>query len=256
MVTVRRDHPTRGGCHPTITCRRPLALPNPQIPFSRNGFHVASHNYLVLFIKVGVIDGTMKIVTYSRVSTAEQTNEAQAIELRAYCEKNGLECVGEYSDVMGGGKAERPGLDRMLDEVVGLHAEAVVVVKLDRLGRSLLNVAQLVARLEGAGVALVCTSQGIDTRRDNPCGRLQMNVLAAVAEFERSLIRERTRAGLAVARANGKVLGRPSVRLDPNFGGVIASWRKETGGVGVRDLAKRLGGVSTATAARLARANP
>ena len=196
---------------------------------------------------------TMKIVTYSRVSTADQTNEAQGMELRAYCEKNGLECVGVFEDVMSGGKAERPGLDKMLNSVVGLGAEAVVCVKLDRLGRSLLNVAQLIARLESHDVALICTSQGIDTRKDNPCGRLQMNVLAAVAEFERSLIRERTRAGLAVARANGKILGRPSVKLVADPGAVVETWRRETGGVGVRDLATRLGGVSTSTAARLAR---
>lgn len=198
----------------------------------------------------------MKIITYCRVSTVEQNNEAQRIELAAYCEKNAMEVVGAFDDVMSGGKAERPGLEALLGRCVGGSVEAVVVVKLDRLGRSLLNVVQLIGKLEGMGVALICTSQGIDTRRDNPCGRLQMNMLAAVAEFERSLIRERTRAGLAVARANGKVLGRPSRKMLPNFGEIVVDWRKETGGVGVRDLARRLGGVSTNTAARLAREVP
>lgn len=199
----------------------------------------------------------MKVCTYCRVSTAEQNNEAQMIELRAYCEKNGMSVVAEFGDVMSGGKAERPGIDGMLRDCVALGAQAVVVVKMDRLGRSLLSVAQLIGKLDEMGVALICTSQGIDTRKDNPCGRLQMNVLAAVAEFERSLIRERTRAGLAVARANGKVLGRPSKALCANVPEVVRAWRTDTGGgVGVRDLAKRLGGVSTNTAARLARGNP
>jgi len=87
----------------------------------------------------------------------------------------------------------------------------VVVVKLDRLGRSLPHLALTIDELQRAGVALVCTSQGIDTSSDNPAGRFQLAVLAAVAEFERGLISERTREGLRAVRARGVRLGRPPV---------------------------------------------
>ncbi len=78
-----------------------------------------------------------------------------------------------------------------------------------RFGRSLQHLAQLIGEFEAHGTALVATSQGIDTSESNPAGRLQMHVLAAVAEFERSVIRERINAGLAAARERGAILGRP-----------------------------------------------
>src|SRR5262249_38368625 len=80
---------------------------------------------------------------------------------------------------------------------------------LDRLGRSLQHLAQLIGELEAHGTSLVASSQGIDTSESNPAGRLQMHVLAAVAEFERSVIVERINAGLAAAREHGGRLGRP-----------------------------------------------
>ena len=115
--------------------------------------------------------------------------------------------------------------------------DAVVVFKLDRLGRSLARLAQLVGELTSNNVALVCTSQGIDTSNDNPAGRLQMHVLMAVAEFERSIIREGVNAGLPAARANGVKLGRPST---------IDGYRKAVAqlagqGLGVRAIARQLG---------------
>ncbi|MCI0538446.1 MAG: recombinase family protein, partial [Verrucomicrobiales bacterium] len=86
--------------------------------------------------------------------------------------------------------------------------QMVICFKLDRLGRSLAHLAQIVAELSTHRVALVCTSQGIDTSDTNPAGRLQLGVLMAVAEFERELIRERVLAGIAAAKASGKRLGR------------------------------------------------
>jgi DNA invertase Pin-like site-specific DNA recombinase len=83
------------------------------------------------------------------------------------------------------------------------------VYKLDRVGRSLVHLAMILDELGRLNVPLICTSQGIDTSHDNPVGRLQLGVLMAVAEFERSLIRERTKAGLAAARARGVKFGRP-----------------------------------------------
>jgi DNA invertase Pin-like site-specific DNA recombinase len=89
------------------------------------------------------------------------------------------------------------------------RVDVVGVYKLDRLGRSLQHLAQLISEFERHGTALVATSQGIDTSESNPAGRLQMHVLAAVAEFERSVIVERINAGIATARERGAKLGRP-----------------------------------------------
>jgi len=109
---------------------------------------------------------------------------------------------------MSGAKFIRPGLDALMAAVRAGKVERVIVFKLDRLGRSLPHLALILDELQRHGVALIATSQGIDTSNSNPVGRLQMNVLMAVAEFEREIIRERVNAGLAAARARGVKLGR------------------------------------------------
>jgi DNA invertase Pin-like site-specific DNA recombinase len=101
----------------------------------------------------------------------------------------------------------------MLAQVRAGGVHQVVTYKIDRLGRSLTHLAIIVGALQMRNVALICTSQGIDTSKQNPVGQLQLGVLMAVAEFERALIKERTLAGLEVARKHGKRLGRPP--LDP-----------------------------------------
>lgn len=194
----------------------------------------------------------MKILMYLRVSTSGQDLAPQRAELEAYCRAQqwtpaaGTE-VREYQDVISGTKAARPGLDALLASAV--TGDVVLVVKLDRLGRSVLNVVGLIEKLDGMGVGVVCASQGIDTRAGSSCGRMILGVMASFAQFERDLIRERTVAGLVVARANGKVLGRPSKKAVPvgERAGIIAQWKAE-GGTGLRALASRLGGVSIATA--------
>ena len=90
------------------------------------------------------------------------------------------------------------------------RVDVIVCYKLDRLGRSLPHLAQIISELDQHNVSIVATSQGIDTNHDSPAGRLQMHVLMAVAEFERSLIVERVRAGQAAARAKGVKFGRPT----------------------------------------------
>src|SRR5262249_10131818 len=90
------------------------------------------------------------------------------------------------------------------------RVDVVACFKLDRLGRSLPHLAQIISEFDQHNVAIVATSQGIDTNHDSPASRLQMHVLMAVAEFERSLIVERVRAGQAAARAKGVKFGRPT----------------------------------------------
>jgi len=118
-----------------------------------------------------------------------------------------------FRDVQCGADASRPGLERLMKAVRRRKVDVVVCVKLDRLGRSLSHFAALLHELQSLGVGLVCVSQGIDTvaepGRLNPAAHFFVTVLAAVAEFERELIRERTVDGLKAARARGSRLGRP-----------------------------------------------
>lgn len=193
----------------------------------------------------------MKIALYLRVSTDDQTTDPQKMELQAYAAQRGWIVADTFVDTISGSKSTRLALDKMLAQVRQKRYDAVLVVKLDRLARSLSHFAQLVAEFDKHGVALVCPGQGIDTSKANPAGRLQMHVLAAVAEFERSLIIERTKAGLAAAKARGVKLGKPSKRLPDNHGEIVSQWLKE-GATQVRELANRLGGVSVSTAFRLA----
>ena len=116
------------------------------------------------------------------------------------------------------------------------RVDVVLCFKLDRLGRSLAHLAQIVGEFTAHGVALICPSQGIDTSNDNPAGRLQLGVLMAVAEFEREIIRDRVNAGLKAARANGVKLGRPQTIFKHE-----AAVRKLLGeGNGIRAIARAL----------------
>jgi DNA invertase Pin-like site-specific DNA recombinase len=126
-----------------------------------------------------------------------------------YCRVRGWQPPVILRDAASGGSSSRPGLEQMLAQVRAGGVHQVVTYKLDRLGRSLTHLAIIVGELQMRNVALICTSQGIDTSKQNPVGQLQLGVLMAVAEFERALIKERTLAGLEVARKRGKKLGRP-----------------------------------------------
>lgn len=193
----------------------------------------------------------MKTALYYRVSTDDQTVQPQQQELRVYAQQRGWTVIAEFTDVVSGSKSSRVSLDLMMARVRQKEFDVVMVVKMDRLARSLSHFAQIVAEFDKHGVALVCPGQGIDTSKSNPAGRLQMHVLAAVAEFERSLIVERTKAGLAAARARGVKLGKPSNRLPANHIEIARQWLSE-GAIQLRDLATRLNGVSVSTAFRIA----
>lgn len=191
----------------------------------------------------------MKVVTYLRVSTEDQTVDPQRLDLMNYLLRQGWAQVGEYSDVISGAKAARPGLDALVARCAAGGIDAVVVVKIDRLGRSALNVFTLVKRLADMGTAIICTTQGIDTRNDNPCGKMMLAVMAAFAEMERDFIRERTKAGLRATKARGTVLGRHSEALKGvDVEAVVKAWIEACKPAGYRGLALRLGGCSPATA--------
>lgn len=134
--------------------------------------------------------------------------DSQRAECMRAAESRGFDPV-VFEDVASGARFSRKALDDMLARMRRREFAAVICYKLDRLGRSLPHLAQLVMELESNGVGLIAASQGIDTTDSNPVARMQMHVLMAVAEFERDMIRERTKAGLAVARSRGVMLGRP-----------------------------------------------
>jgi DNA invertase Pin-like site-specific DNA recombinase len=151
----------------------------------------------------------MRAAIYARVSTTDQHNEIQVAEMTEYVNRRGWELAGVYQDTMTGAKAQRPGLDAMMADARQRKIDAVVVMKLDRFGRSLVNCVAGIQELTAAGVRFIATSQGIDTDATNPTTRLLLHILAAVAEFERELIRERVSAGLKHAKAKGTRIGRP-----------------------------------------------
>jgi DNA invertase Pin-like site-specific DNA recombinase len=155
---------------------------------------------------------TKRIIIYGRVSTAEQRHDSQIAEVQDYCARRWGDSVAVtvITDTASGAKISREGLDQVLQLVRRNKIDVLACFKLDRLGRSLPHLAQIISELDQHNVAIIATSQGIDTNHDSPAGRLQMHVLMAVAQFERTLIVERVRAGQAAARAKGVKFGRPS----------------------------------------------
>ena len=138
-------------------------------------------------------------IGYARVSTEDQDTRLQLDALTdAGCERI-------YQEVVSGSNRERPQLAKCLDAL--RHGDTLTVWRLDRLGRSLKDLVGMVSDLEARGVAFSSLNEAIDT--GSAGGKLIFHVFAALAEFERSLIRERTRAGLAAARARGRKGGRP-----------------------------------------------
>lgn len=153
-----------------------------------------------------------RVVCYLRVSTNDQDVAAQEVQVREYCDRRGWTRVGWFSDKTSGMKRQRPCFDVMMSEVREGSVDILLTWKIDRLARSLNHLAQIIAELQTCKVALVCPSQGIDTTESNPCAQFQLNILAAVAEFERELITDRVNAGIAAAKQRGTRLGRPSKR--------------------------------------------
>lgn len=131
----------------------------------------------------------------------------QTHELRQYAAAMQWTVV-EYSEKMSSVK-KRPQLDKLMADARLRKFDIVLVWKLDRFGRSLQQLLDNISTLDSLGVRFICPSQGIDTDRNNPGARLMMHMLGAFAEFERSIIVERVRAGVAEAKRKGKHCGRP-----------------------------------------------
>jgi DNA invertase Pin-like site-specific DNA recombinase len=160
--------------------------------------------------KTSAVIPTLRIAIYARVSTQDQHCELQLSELRAYCQRWGWTDIAEYVEKASGKAGQkRPALEQLLADARLKKVDVVLVWKIDRFGRSVQEFVERVRALADVGVRFIAPNQGIDTDQHSPAGRLLMHVLAAIAEFERDLIQERVRAGVAEAKRQGKHCGRP-----------------------------------------------
>ncbi len=170
----------------------------------------------------------MKVALYARVSGADQNVETQLIPLRDFCRTMGYEVIGEFVDDGWSGKdLKRPQFEHLLAAVRAKRVEAVVVYKLDRIGRSLKHLLNLFEEFRNRGVEFISLTQNINTQ--TPEGKMFWQMLGVFAEYERELIVARTNAGLARAVRQGKKLGRPAGSKDKKRrrkSGYISRWSK------------------------------
>jgi DNA invertase Pin-like site-specific DNA recombinase len=184
-----------------------------------------------------------RIALYARVSTTDQRPEVQLNALREYAAARGLEVVQEFVDHgVSGTKDRRPALDALLADAHRRKFDGVCAVKLDRLARSVQHLTTMCADWEALGVDLIVVDQGIDT--STASGRFLFHTLAAVAELEGALIRERTKAGLTAARRRGVKLGGRKPVLDRSGRERVKRLRRS--GKSLREIAG-LVGVSVGT---------
>jgi DNA invertase Pin-like site-specific DNA recombinase len=191
-----------------------------------------------------------KIAIYARVSTDEQTVDNQLRDLREVAVRNGWEIVHEYIDkgISGArGRDKRPQFDKLIKDAISRRFDLIACWSVDRLGRSLRDLVDFLAEIHAKKVGLYLHQQGIDT--STPGGKALFQMAGVFAEFERSMIVERTKAGLQRARAQGKQLGRPQV--SPTVVEAVKALRAS--GKGMLAIARELG-IGTGTVQRIVRA--
>ena len=193
-----------------------------------------------------------RAVLYLRVSTLDQTTANQERELRQVAERAGWEIIRVYKDhgISGAkGKDKRPQFDALHKAATRREFDVVMAWSVDRLGRSLQDLVGFLSEIHAAGVDLFLHQQGIDTT--SPSGKAMFQMLGVFAEFERSIIQERVRAGLRRAKTEGKRLGRPRISSELEAK-VLAALRAPGRTEGVRKIAKRFG-VNPGTVQRISR---
>ena len=144
----------------------------------------------------------MKVAIYCRVSTGEQDADKQEDICKEYCKRNNLDIYKVYKDIISGSKDSRPEFNILLEDMRTMKFDCIMVTKLDRLGRSLQHLLSMFNEFNKRGIHFIASTQNIDT--SSPSGRLQMQIMGAFAEFEREIIRERTKEGLRKAIGVGK----------------------------------------------------
>jgi DNA invertase Pin-like site-specific DNA recombinase len=187
---------------------------------------------------------SQRAAIYTRVSTSQQTVENQLLELRVVAEKMGWHVVSELKDegISGvKGRDQRPAFDQLTRLVIQRKVDVVLAWDISRLGRSLQHLVEFMNTLQSASVDLYVHQQAIDT--STPSGRMVFGIFASLAAFERELIAERIKSGLARAKAQGVKLGRPSKLNDSVRSAAKCLYDR---GMSVRNIAKELGiGIGT-----------
>jgi DNA invertase Pin-like site-specific DNA recombinase len=202
-------------------------------------------------VDFGAWGGDMRAAIYLRVSTDEQTTENQERELRATAERAGHEVVAVYRDagISGAkGRVNRPGFDTMNKDAARRRFDVVMAWSVDRLGRSLQDLIAFMQELRSLKIDLCLHQQGLDTT--TPAGKAMFQMMGVIAEFERTLIQERVRAGMARAKREGKHVGRPPIA--PELEQRIREALVVPGRPGVRVIARQFG-VNPGTVQRIAR---
>ncbi|MDD3531670.1 MAG: recombinase family protein [Candidatus Pacebacteria bacterium] len=196
----------------------------------------------------------MRVALYARVSTpesdkkklkdtdrAKQDPETQLVKLRAYAKAMGWQIIKTYIDRASGADPNRPSMSSMMADARSRKFDAIVIVRLDRITRSLANLLSTIEDLERWNVRLVCTDQMIET--GSATGKLLIHLLGALAEFERELTRERIKDGMDRARAQGKAIGRPETALESTLAAEtyarVKSYRKAAKELGVSEATVR-----------------
>lgn len=175
---------------------------------------------------------------YVRVSTEDQRTDLQERQLKAYVERRGWKLHKIYRDKISGATVSRPGLDELLKDCRRRAIDVVVVWKFDRFARSLKTLISGLELCRALGIDFVSVTEAVDT--SVPAGEMLFQMIGAVAQFERSLIGERVRAGIDNARKKGIVLGRPALRvLNRKEVGDLRGMRQD--GLSYRSLAERFG---------------
>ena len=179
-----------------------------------------------------------KVCIYARVSTKNngQNPETQLIALREFAQARGFQITAEFVDVgISGAKDRRPELDRLMNDARRRRFDAVLVARFDRFARSTRHLVFALEEFNALGIHFISISESIDT--STPMGRMVFTIIAAVAELERSLIRERVVMGLHRAKQQGRRLGRPRVAVDADqiaaLRGQGRSWREISAETGV-----------------------
>lgn len=178
----------------------------------------------------------MKTALYARVSTVNggQNPETQLLPMREYCAARGWKIVETYVDHISGSKEKRPALDKLMKDARRRRFDNVLVWKLDRFGRSLTHLVTTLREFESLGVAFVSLTDNLDLT--TPQGRLMFQIIGAMGEFERELIKERVKAGLARAKSIGHLPGRKRQPLN-----LTVIRERMAAGESLRGVARTLG---------------
>ena len=177
----------------------------------------------------------MRYAIYARVSTTQQTVEMQLRDLRAYCVARNLVDVAEYVDAgISGAKDDRPELNRLMNDVRKRKLDGILVWRFDRFARSTKHLLIALEEFRSLGIQFVSYQENLDT--SSPLGQALFTIIAAVAQLERDIIRERVTAGVRNARAAGKTLGRPKRVVNRD-----KAQRLRSEGMSLREIAAELG---------------